>query len=87
MPDWNSWFMALGVNLLIGLMAWIYSVPKRNVAIVDGLWSLMILASLLFYVIHVAAAGARAVLVVVMVSAWETPIEPAIVGLMPLYIG
>lgn len=62
--------MALSVNLLIGLLAWVYSIPKRNVAIVDGLWSLMILASLSVYLLLSPAAGARGLLVLLMVSAW-----------------
>ncbi len=70
MPEWNAWFMALGANLLIGLIAWLYSVHKRNVAIVDGLWSLMILASLGVYVMFSGASGGRTALVLAMVSLW-----------------
>ena len=70
MLDWNTWFIALGANLLIGLAAWMYSIPKRNVAIVDGLWSLMILNSLLVYVLLSSAWGARSILVLAMVSVW-----------------
>ena len=62
--------MALGVNLLIGLAAWFYSIAKRNVAIVDGLWSLMILASLLVYVLLSPAGGVRLIVIVAMVSIW-----------------
>ena len=70
MPDWSIWFIALGANLLIGVLAWLYSIPKRNVSIVDGLWSLMILASLLVYVLLSSASGGRMILVVAMVSVW-----------------
>lgn len=70
MPEWNAWFVALGANLVIGLLAWIYSIAKRNVAIVDGLWSLMILASLLVYVLLSSSTGTRVTLMVVMVSVW-----------------
>lgn len=70
MHDWNPLFMALGANLLIGFSAWLYSIPKRNVAIVDGLWSLMILASLLVYMLISAPSGSRGSLVLLMVSVW-----------------
>ena len=70
MVDWNAYFIALGVNAVIAVAAWAYSVARRNVAIVDSLWSLMILASLLSYVLLSGATGVRAALLLFLVSAW-----------------
>ena len=46
MVDWSAYLLALAFVAVIALCAWVYSVVRRNVAIVDSLWSLMILASL-----------------------------------------
>ncbi len=46
MLDWNAYLMALGFNALFAITAWAYSVIRRDVSIVDSLWSLMILSSL-----------------------------------------
>ena len=70
MVDWNAYFMALGVNALLGFAAWLYSVARRNVAIVDSLWSLMILAALSAYLWFSGETGPRAGLVLVLVSTW-----------------
>jgi steroid 5-alpha reductase family enzyme len=70
MVDWNVYLIALGVNVVIGIVAWAYSVARRNVAIVDSLWSLMILASLVSYVLLSGTSGARAALLMFLVAAW-----------------
>ena len=70
MPDWNAYFLALGVNAAIGIVAWAWSVARRNVAIVDSLWSLMILAALASYVAFSGELTERGVLLLTLVGLW-----------------
>lgn len=41
---------ALGVVLIVAVTAWLVSVARQDVSIVDSLWSLMILASVVAYI-------------------------------------
>lgn len=63
--------MALGLVTLLALAAWMFSILRRDVSHVDSLWSLMILISLAAYVVISEAAGARATLILVMVTLWS----------------
>jgi len=68
--DWAAWLLALGVTALFAVGAWAYSVARRNVGIVDSLWSLMILASPAVYVLSTAPLTARGALIVTLVAIW-----------------
>ncbi len=70
MPEWNAYLLALAVTALFALLAWAWSVARRNVAVVDSLWSLMILATLAAYLLFAGASGPRATLVLVLVTLW-----------------
>ena len=70
MFDWNAYFLALVVNVAIGVVAWAWSVVRRNVAIVDSLWSLMILAALVSYVAFSGELTERGVLLLTLVALW-----------------
>ena len=70
MVDWNAYLLALGANCLIALGAWLYSIVRHNVAIVDSLWSLMILAALLVTILTSGPATARGALVLALVAVW-----------------
>ena len=70
MVDWSAYLLALGFTALFAFAAWLYSLARRNVGIVDSLWSLMILASLLVYLALAGIAGARGGLILFMVTAW-----------------
>lgn len=70
MVDWNAYALALAFVAVLALAAWIFSILRRAVSHVDSLWSLMILASLVVYVVISGAAGARANLVLLMVTLW-----------------
>ena len=70
MVDWTAYLLALGVVILLAVVAWGYSVARRNVGIVDSLWSLMILATLGAYVLQTGIPGARGTMIVLMVTAW-----------------
>jgi len=70
MVDWIAYLLSLGIVTLLAVIAWVYSVARRNVGIVDSLWSLMILATLLAYVWQAGTPGARGYMVVLMVTVW-----------------
>ena len=60
----------LGVVLLLATITWCISIPKRDVSIVDSLWSLLFLAAAATYAATVPHAGPRAPLVLVLVGTW-----------------
>jgi steroid 5-alpha reductase family enzyme len=83
MFDLSAWLSGLAVLLGAAFLTWLVSVAKRNVAIVDSLWSLMFLLAALAYVrvaasfdaptaAHVAASGIveRRELIVALVAVW-----------------
>lgn len=70
MVDWSAYFLALAFNVVIAVVAWLYSVARKDVSIVDSLWSLMILASLAVFLLLTWNNGHRAVLVLVLLAVW-----------------
>ena len=70
MVDWSAYFLALAFNVVIAVVAWLYSVARKDVSIVDSLWSLMILASLAVCLLLSWNNGHRAVLVLVLLAVW-----------------
>ena len=70
MFDLNAYFSTLAVLLLIALIGWIVSVIKRDVSIVDSLWSLFLLAAAVVYAVRLDSASLRAQLVLVLVLLW-----------------
>lgn len=49
MFDINAWLNALGATLAFGLIGWLISLAKRDVSIVDSMWSLMFLVCMFGY--------------------------------------
>jgi steroid 5-alpha reductase family enzyme len=68
--DWNSYFAGLVVMLAMGVVTWIVSLRKRDVSIVDSLWSLMFLGAAIVYFVSAQAVGERGLLVLTLVAAW-----------------
>ena len=66
----GSWFLALEALLIFGLAGWAYSLVKRDVSIVDSMWSIMFLIAAVTYVIT-SDAGPRANLVMLLVALWS----------------
>jgi steroid 5-alpha reductase family enzyme len=60
----------LGVAVVVGLLTWVVSVFKRNVAIVDSVWSLMFIFEDAFYAWSTPTLGPRAVLATSLVALW-----------------
>lgn len=70
MIDWGAYFAALGALAVVAVVFWLVSVWRRDVSIVDSLWSLMILGSLVVYWLIAGDSGARNLLVLGMVAIW-----------------
>lgn len=70
MPEISTWFTSLLVVLAFAVMAWLVSVVRRDVSIVDSLWSLMILLSLLTYTLLAESIGPRTFLLIALLSIW-----------------
>jgi steroid 5-alpha reductase family enzyme len=71
MVDLHAAILALGAMLLTALMAWLYSVARRDVSIVDSLWSLLFLLGLAVYLMVSASHGPRALPLLLLVTAWS----------------
>jgi steroid 5-alpha reductase family enzyme len=70
MPDLGLWLNALPVLLAAAAVTWAVSVVKRNVTIVDTLWSLLFVIAAVVYAGSVATPGPRAWLLLALVSVW-----------------
>lgn len=68
--DASACLLALAVTLVVALAAWPVSVLRRDVSIVDSLWSLLILLSVVVYVYASDASGPLTWPVLVMAGAW-----------------
>jgi steroid 5-alpha reductase family enzyme len=66
----DCYLIGLALAAVFALAGWLVSVAKRDVSIVDSLWSLMFLGLMLMYLYCVPAQGARAQLVLVLVTIW-----------------
>jgi len=67
--DTSAWLLALAVTLVVALVAWPVSVLRRDVSIVDSLWSLLILVAVAVYA-YASGGGPLTWPVLVMVGAW-----------------
>ena len=70
MLDVQAWLLAGAAVAAVAVAFWVLSLIRRDVSIVDSLWSLMFLLALLVYLAAVDAAGPRAWLVAAMVAVW-----------------
>lgn len=70
MFDLNAYLYALAALLIAASLTWMVSVPMRNVAIIDSIWSLMFLLAAIVYAAFVAAQGPRTTLVLTLVTIW-----------------
>jgi steroid 5-alpha reductase family enzyme len=70
MPETTAWFLALGAVCAAASLTWVVSVVRRDVSIVDSLWSLMILGCVSIYVLLAQATGPRTALVLSLVAVW-----------------
>lgn len=66
----RAYFAALAVLCVGAAVLWVVSVQRRNVAIVDSLWSPMFILAAVVYAAVGSAATPRVVLVLVLVTVW-----------------
>ena len=70
MPELSAWTWSLAAVLVVSVITWLVSVVRRDVSIVDGMWSLMILLCLLSYTLLAENNGPRLGLVIALLSMW-----------------
>jgi len=68
--EWGAWFSSLLVVLAVSAAAWLVSVVRRDVSIVDSLWSLLILLALLVYLYLAQEMGTRSTLLIALLVTW-----------------
>lgn len=70
MFELTPYLFGLAALVLMGFATWLVSLPKRDVSIVDSLWSIMFVMAALVYYVMVEQLGPRALLVLALVSLW-----------------
>lgn len=70
MFDHRIALIALVAIALFAMLGWMLSVAKRDVSIVDSLWSLFFLLGAAVYAAGIDVVGPRAALIVAMVAIW-----------------
>jgi steroid 5-alpha reductase family enzyme len=68
--DLTALLAALAALLVFGVAGWLVSLAKRDVSIVDSLWSLMFLLAALVYFLVSGSRGVMAVTVFAMTTLW-----------------
>jgi steroid 5-alpha reductase family enzyme len=66
----HPYTLALFVILGIGVVSWIFSVVKRDVSIVDSLWSLFFLVAAGVFAVEAQPLSPRGTLVLALVAVW-----------------
>ena len=61
---------ALAVMLAMGVITWLYSLYRRDVSVVDSLWSLMLLAGAISYLTFADDYSTRNMLLLALVTLW-----------------
>ncbi len=70
MLEVQAWLVAGAAIAAVAVAAWLISVVRRDVSIVDSLWSLLFLLALLVYLAASGTTGPRSWMITVMVAAW-----------------
>jgi steroid 5-alpha reductase family enzyme len=70
MALWSIYFRALGVLAVAALATWVVSLRKRNVAIVDSLWSPMFGLAAVVYALATPVLTTRALVSIALVTIW-----------------
>jgi len=69
-PDLSALIWALLAVWSVSIVTWLVSLVRRDVSIVDSMWSLMILLCLLTYTLLAESNGPRTGLAIVLLSLW-----------------
>lgn len=68
---WQTSLYGLGIMLTMAVLAWCYSLYRRNVNIVDSLWPLMFLAAAVVYAFRAETLAGGHILLLVLVAIWS----------------
>lgn len=68
--NFSAYAMGLAAVLVLATLTWLVSVVKRDVSIVDGVWSLMLLAAAVVYSSAVQDYTSRSSLILTLVLLW-----------------
>jgi len=68
--DVSAWLTSGAAIAAVAVACWVVSLIRRDVSIVDSLWSLMFLLALLVYLAFAGATGPRVWLITALVAAW-----------------
>ena len=67
---WHIWFETLGIMLALAFLTWISTFFKRNVSIVDSLWSLLFLAAAFYTTVAAPATSEKGFFLLGLIAAW-----------------
>lgn len=70
MNMWQVYFETLGILLALGAITWVVSVFKKDVSIVDSLWSIMFLVAALYVVWMTPEVSTKSWLLLGLVTLW-----------------
>ena len=70
MVDLQAWLCSLAAIVVLAILAWLFSIARRDVSIVDSLWSLLFLLGLSVYLLVSDSVGPRALPVLILIAAW-----------------
>jgi steroid 5-alpha reductase family enzyme len=70
MFNMDSWLLALAAVVIFATAGWIFSLARRDVSIVDSMWSIMFLIAAIIYA-WFGDVGPRATLVMLLVTIWS----------------
>ena len=68
---WTAALYGLAIMLAMGSVTWLYSLYRKNVNIVDSLWSLMFLAGAITYIVLAGELTERNILLLSLVTIWS----------------
>ncbi len=71
MFDWQAYLNAFYLMLVFAFAGWLFSVYKRNVTVVDSMWSLFFLLATIVYIFHENGLTDRNTLLIGMVLIWS----------------
>jgi steroid 5-alpha reductase family enzyme len=71
MFDWQTYLSGLYLMLGFAVAGWIFSVYRRNVTVVDSMWSLFFLLATLAYVFHENGLTDRNIILIFIILIWS----------------
>lgn len=67
----SAYLLSLAIILGMAFITWIYTLPKRDVSIVDSLWSLMFLAAAIVFIAAHESINTRSLFIFTLIFLWS----------------